>query len=139
MRKKERQKLSKKRRSIWRNKFAFLWFLLPSLAGVVLFVLCPFLDVVRRSFLTAVTEEWTGLRNYQIVFANQAFLLAVKNTVRFTLVCLPLLIADQVPVLISAGHAGGDGGADLENAVFQAGFLKRLADRPGSPGRGTVL
>ncbi len=92
MRKKERQKLSKKRRSIWRNKFAFLWFLLPSLAGVVLFVLCPFLDVVRRSFLTAVTEEWAGLRNYQIVFANQAFLLAVKNTVRFTLVCLPLLI-----------------------------------------------
>ena len=48
--------------------------------------------MVRRSFLTAVTEEWTGLHNYELVFANQAFRLAVKNTVRFTLVCLPLLI-----------------------------------------------
>ena len=55
-------------------------------------MLVPFLDVVRRSFLTAVTEEWSGVRNYQTVFSNQAFLLAVKNTVRFTAVCLPLLI-----------------------------------------------
>lgn len=93
-----------KHRSIWRSsgkekrrkrrgsRTAFLWFLLPSLIGVSVFVLLPFLDVVRRSFLTAVTEEWSGIRNYQIVYSNQAFLLAVKNTVRFTLVCLPLLI-----------------------------------------------
>lgn len=92
MQRKERQKLLKKRQSICQNRFAFLWFLLPSLAGVVLFVLCPFADVVRRSFVTAVTEEWAGLRNYQTIFSNQAFLLAVKNTVRFTVVCLPLLI-----------------------------------------------
>ncbi len=91
----------KKPRSIWQNKkgqkqykrqSAWLWFLLPSFLGVMVFVLLPFLDVVRRSFLTAVTEEWTGLRNYGIVWGNQAFRLAVKNTVRFTLVCLPLLI-----------------------------------------------
>lgn len=60
--------------------------------GVVVFVLAPFLDVVRRSFLTAVTEEWTGIGNYRTIFANQAFRLAVRNTVRFTAVCLPLLI-----------------------------------------------
>ena len=70
----------------------FRSFLLPSFLGVSVFVLIPFLDVIRRSFLTAVTEEWAGLHNYQIIFANQAFQLAVKNTVRFTLVCLPLLI-----------------------------------------------
>lgn len=92
MQRKERRKLLKRRQSICQNRFAFLWFLLPSLAGVVLFVLCPFADVVRRSFVTAVTEEWAGLRNYQTIFSNQAFLLAVKNTVRFTIVCLPLLI-----------------------------------------------
>ncbi len=66
--------------------------MLPSVAGVVIFVLLPFLDVVRRSFVTAVTQEWIGFRNYKIIFSNQAFGLAVKNTVRFTLVCLPLLI-----------------------------------------------
>lgn len=67
-------------------------FLLPSLLGVTVFVLLPFLDVVRRSFLTAVTQEWSGVRNYQTVFANQAFRLAIQNTLRFTAVCLPLLI-----------------------------------------------
>lgn len=92
MQKTAQQRSSGKHPSIWQNKYAFFWFLLPSLAGVAVFVLVPFLDVVRRSFLTAVTEEWTGLRNYQIVFANQAFRLAVKNTARFTFVCLPLLI-----------------------------------------------
>lgn len=91
-----RLRLLKKRQSIWRNKSrrkdAWVFFLLPSLLGVTVFVLLPFLDVVRRSFLTAVTQEWSGVRNYQTVFANQAFRLAIQNTLRFTVVCLPLLI-----------------------------------------------
>lgn len=74
------------------RKYAWILFLLPSLLGVTVFCLLPFLDVVRRSFLTAVTGEWNGVGNYLAVFQNQAFQLAVKNTVRFTLVCLPLLI-----------------------------------------------
>lgn len=77
---------------ILRNGNAWVWFLMPSLIGVIIFVCIPFLDVIRRSFLTAVTQEWTGLHNYQVIFQNQAFLLAVKNTLRFTAVCLPLLI-----------------------------------------------
>ncbi len=89
-------RLLKKQQSIWRNKSrrkdAWVCFLLPSLFGVTVFVLLPFLDVVRRSFLTAVTQEWSGVRNYQTVFANQAFRLAIQNTLRFTAVCLPLLI-----------------------------------------------
>lgn len=115
MQRKEQPRLLKKHPSIWqsekarkkhpvpacqsgggaiihRSRYAWIWFLLPSVAGVVIFVLLPFLDVVRRSFVTAVTQEWTGFRNYKIIFSNQAFGLAVKNTVRFTLVCLPLLI-----------------------------------------------
>ena len=75
-----------------RRSYAWIAFLLPSFLGVTLFVLIPFLDVVRRSFLTAVTGEWTGINNYRNVFANQAFRLAIRNTVRFTAVCLPLLI-----------------------------------------------
>ncbi len=71
---------------------AFLFFLLPSLAGVTLFVLLPFLDVVNRSFRTAVTGEFMGVKNYSVIFHNQAFLLAVKNTARFTVVCIPLLV-----------------------------------------------
>lgn len=76
----------------FRKNKAFLLFLMPSFAGVTLFVLLPFLDVVKRSFQTAVTGEFTGIRNYGVIFHNQAFLLAVKNTVRFTVVCIPLLV-----------------------------------------------
>lgn len=74
------------------RKHAWIFFLLPSFLGVSVFVLVPFADVVRRSFLTAVTGEWTGMGNYRNIFGNQAFRLAIHNTMRFTVVCLPLLI-----------------------------------------------
>lgn len=48
--------------------------------------------MVRRSFTTAVTGQFNGIQNYRTVFENQAFLLAVKNTLNFTLVCIPLLV-----------------------------------------------
>ena len=84
----------KRARLSWQNKrrLPFLLFMLPSLAGVTLFVLLPFLDVMKRSVQTAVSGEFTGLKNYSVIFHNRAFLLAVENTLRFTLVCIPLLV-----------------------------------------------
>lgn len=67
-------------------------FLLPSFAGIVVFVLLPFMDVVKRSFTTAITGQFNGVKNYQTIFHNQAFLLAVSNTLKFTLVCIPFLV-----------------------------------------------
>ncbi len=75
-----------------RHNGSFVMFLLPSLAGVMVFVLLPFLDVMKRSLQTAVTGEFIGVKNYDVIFHNQAFLLAVQNTIRFTLVCIPLLV-----------------------------------------------
>ncbi len=85
-----------------RNMAKFL-FLAPSFLGVVIFVLLPFGDVVRRSFMTAVTKEGAGMRNYQTIFTNSAFLLAVKNTFRFTLVCIPLLVAMGLAIALAMG------------------------------------
>lgn len=67
-------------------------FILPSLAGVVLFVLLPFGDVILQSFQGAVLREWTSLENYRILFQSSAFHLAVTNTLRFTAVCIPVLV-----------------------------------------------
>ena len=53
-----------------RRRRAFLLFLLPSLAGVTLFVLLPFLDVVKRSFQTAVTGEFTGGKKHRPVYGG---------------------------------------------------------------------
>ena len=75
-----------------KSRRAFLAFLLPSFLGVVFFVLLPFLDVFKRSFTTAVTGEFVGIQNYVTVYENRAFRLAVGNALRFTLVCLPLLL-----------------------------------------------
>ncbi len=80
--------LRKRWRSIWPSSL----FLLPSLIGVGCFLLLPFADVIRRSFTTAVTGEFVGVENYLRVFENEAFRLAVKNTARFILICIPLLI-----------------------------------------------
>lgn len=87
-----RQDRQRRGRTAARRKHAWFFFLLPSLLGVTVFVFLPFLDVVRRSFVTAVTQEWAGLGNYRNISDNQAFRLAVQNTLRFTVVCLPLLI-----------------------------------------------
>ena len=75
-----------------RSKWTGLSFLLPGFCGVAVFSLLPFMDVIRRSFVQMVSGRFCGLENYRIVLHNRAFLLAVKNTLRFFLVCLPLLL-----------------------------------------------
>lgn len=85
-------------KSEWQNKkmtngrHAWIYFLLPSMLGVSIFVLLPFVDVIRRSTLTAVSGQFVGWKNYVTIFQNKAFLLALANTARFVLVCLPLLM-----------------------------------------------
>lgn len=75
-----------------KNKLRFLPFLLPGMIGVFLFILLPFADSVRRSFCMAVKGDYIGLKNYETIIHNEAFALAVKNTLRFTAVCLPILM-----------------------------------------------
>lgn len=75
-----------------RSKWTGLSFLLPGFCGVAVFSLLPFMDVIRSSFVQVVSGRFCGLQNYRIVLHNRAFLLAVKNTLRFLLVCLPLLL-----------------------------------------------
>ncbi len=86
-------KLSQKYLCTWQNrKKHFFWlFLLPSLIGTSIFVMIPFGDVIRRSFMTTITGSWKGLENYSLIFQNQAFQLAVKNTFKFTIIGIPLL------------------------------------------------
>lgn len=75
-----------------RSKWTGLSFLLPGFCGVAVFSFLPFMDVIRSSFVQVVSGRFCGLENYRIVLHNRAFLLAVKNTLRFLLVCLPLLL-----------------------------------------------
>lgn len=67
-------------------------FLAPSFLGVSIFVLIPFLDVVRRSFSEVMTPKFVGLKNYETIFTNQAFYKAMSNTLHFIIICIPLLL-----------------------------------------------
>ena len=96
--------MSKKKRKEKRMKKAGAWkgffFILPSLCGLILFYLLPYLDVIKRSFSSPVTGAFTGLDNYWLVFGNKAFQLAVKNTVRFIITCVPILVISSLLVAV---------------------------------------
>jgi multiple sugar transport system permease protein len=75
-----------------KKELTAFYFLLPSLTGVVIFILLPFIDVVRRSFYEAMSGQFAGFANYNTVLNNEAFRLAAKNTGRFLAICIPLLL-----------------------------------------------
>lgn len=85
------KKDKRKKEGKWINK-SILLFLLPSLIGVAIFNLVPFLDVVIRSFQNEMTRDFVFFENYIDVFNNEAFKLAGLNTIKFVLVCIPLLL-----------------------------------------------
>ncbi len=97
----------------------FLW-ILPSFLGVLVFYLLPYADVVRRSFLGAVDNRFAGIENYRTVLGNTAFLLAVKNTLRFTVFCIPMLIltAFLCAVILYRSKYGG---------IIKSAFLMPMA------------
>lgn len=80
-------------------------FLAPSFLGVSVFVLLPFLDVVRRSFTDAAGRNFTGLSNYTEVLQNDAFHLAATNTVKFALICIPALVLGSLLLAVAVGAA----------------------------------
>lgn len=73
---------------ILQSKWAFM---LPSLGGTLVFVVFPFLEVLKGSFWEA-GKGFLGISGYRIIWENEAYLLAVKNTCRFVGVGIPLLL-----------------------------------------------
>lgn len=66
--------------------------LAPSLIGVSIFVILPSFDTLRRSFLNVSGTTFVGLDNFAEVLANEAFLLAARNTALFLVVGVPALL-----------------------------------------------
>lgn len=99
---KQKKHFTRKKQKYGKSKSqgaAFL-FLLPSFAGSAVFLIVPFGDVVRRSFTEAVSGAFVGLANYRAIFTNRAFLLAMKNTLRFLAVCIPLLVVISLALAV---------------------------------------
>lgn len=88
---------SKRKRQEERRAYLFL---MPSLLGVGVFVLLPFLDAVYRSMKDTMGKNFVGMKNYSTVIQNEAFLLAAKNTGRFLVTCIPLLLVTSLALSV---------------------------------------
>lgn len=87
MRKKSKQK------TIYTEDYKALFFILPSIVGMGIFMLIPCLDVLQRAFTDSLTGKFAGIENFKSVLNNQAFRLAIKNTLKFMVICIPLLMS----------------------------------------------
>lgn len=67
--------------------------LLPSLGGVILITLYPLVKTIVQSFFSGLGKgNFVGLRNFYGLINNDAFTLAIRNTGRFYLIALPLIV-----------------------------------------------
>lgn len=91
MRLPERMKRQKGTRGQRRARLRSACFLAPSLFGVLVFFVIPFLVVIYYSFIKSpVQREFVGLGNYIKLMQNTAFQKAAKNTALFSFIAVPL-------------------------------------------------
>lgn len=65
-------------------------FILPSLLGIAVFYVVPYIICLVKSMF--IGNDFVGLSNYIELLKNNTFLLALKNTVEFTVIAIPLLM-----------------------------------------------
>ena len=75
------------------KKFRLAWpFLLPGLAGLLIFYGIPFVGGIWYSVTDGkVQNAFVGLENYISVWNNTMFQMGLKNTMELSLICAPLL------------------------------------------------
>lgn len=87
---KEKHKRSRQEKAEIRHTSVFM---LPSLAGVLLFFVVPFFIVIVYAFVDNTTNmEFVGFENFSSLLNNSAFQMALRNTGIFSLISVPLVV-----------------------------------------------
>jgi len=103
--------LYKKARQVWP-------FILPGLAGLLLFYGIPFVGGVWYSVTDGSFEnKFVGLQNYLSVLQNPMFQLGLRNTMELSLICAPLLFLLSF-VLAALLHRIRPAGAFFRSSVL---------------------
>lgn len=88
--KEPRGKLSKRERA---DRLKTSAFMIPSLAGVLMFFVLPFIVVIWYALVDDNTSmNFVGLENFISLFRNSAFIMSLKNTGLFSLMAVPLVV-----------------------------------------------
>lgn len=73
----------KKKKSLW-------LFLLPGLAGLMVFYIIPFIGGIYFSFTDGtIASNFVGFENYKRVWENPIFILGLKNSLLLSVICAP--------------------------------------------------
>ncbi|XCP85181.1 sugar ABC transporter permease [Roseburia hominis] len=84
-----------------RKKNGGLLLALPALAGFVIFYFLPFLITLWYSVSFGIGQrEFVGMANFEELLGNEMFLLAMKNTFRFLLVSVPVILAGSLGLAV---------------------------------------
>lgn len=74
---------------------------LPMILGFTLFYVIPACIMVWYSVSFGIGKrEYVGLGNFIELFENEMFLLALKNTMRFLIICVPAIIAISLVIAL---------------------------------------
>ncbi len=76
-----------------KKRWTGLWFVLPSFLGTGVFTIFPFFSSIGYAFTKGTGKaEFAGFANFRELFRNDAYRLAVKNTLLFIVEGVPLLV-----------------------------------------------
>lgn len=90
---KQKKGLSKSSKNTRKKKIRSGLYLAPSLFGVILFFILPFMVVIFYSMVdNPISKEFVFLDNYRKVIQNAAFKTAITNTATFSAVAVPLAV-----------------------------------------------
>ena len=92
-----------------------LLFIVPSLAGVVMFYIIPFIMSLGYA-TTDIDGGFAGLGNFINLFAGEAFRLAAMNTLKFMMVAIPLNIS--IPLFVACLLFGISGNSWLKTVFM---------------------
>lgn len=97
----------------------FLFYIVPGMAGILIFIMIPLLDVMRRSFMDGSASYFLGLENYKAVFSNMPFRLAAKNTLFFDAVSIPLIFVLSLLLAYTVSR--------MKNSLIRFAFIVPMA------------
>lgn len=90
-------------------------FVFPGFIGVLIFVIMPLIDVIRRSFQLGGMGAFVGIENYKTVISNEAFQLAVENNFWFVVISVFFLMLISLIVSIEVHN--------MKNNLIRFAFL----------------
>ena len=75
-----------------KKKWIGIIFVMPSLIGMLVFYIIPFIVSMTYCFTTGISQKrFVGLENFRALFGNSNYRLALKNTLGITGIALPML------------------------------------------------